>query len=132
MSSQSSPDFEAIKARQQKTWASGDYAMVGGTLVIVAETLCEAVDVRPGQKVLDVATGSGNTALAAARRFADVTGIDYVPELLERARERAAAERLTVDFREADAEALPFEDARFDVVLSTVGAMFAPNQERTA
>jgi SAM-dependent methyltransferase len=132
MSSQSSPDFELIKARQQKTWASGDYAMVGGTLVVIAESLCEAVDLRPGQKVLDVATGSGNTALAAARRFCDVTGVDYVPELLERARERAAAERLSIDFREGDAEALPFEDASFDVVLSTLGAMFAPNQARTA
>jgi ubiquinone/menaquinone biosynthesis C-methylase UbiE len=132
MSSQSGPDFQAIKARQQTTWASGDYAMVGGTLVLVAETLCEAVDLRSGQKVLDVATGSGNTALAAARRFCDVTGVDYVPALLERARERAAAERLSVDFREGDAEALPFEDAAFDVVLSTLGAMFAPNQERAA
>jgi ubiquinone/menaquinone biosynthesis C-methylase UbiE len=129
MSSHSGPDLEAIKARQQTTWASGDYAMVGGTIVLVAENLCEAVDLRPGQKVLDVATGSGNTALAAARRFCDV---DYVPELLDRARERAAAERLTIDFREGDAEALPFEDASFDVVLSSVGAMFAPNQERTA
>jgi ubiquinone/menaquinone biosynthesis C-methylase UbiE len=132
MSSQFSPDLEAIKTRQQKTWASGDYAMVGGTLVVMAENLCEAADLRPGQRVLDVATGSGNTALAAARRFCDVTGVDYVPALLERARERAAAERLSIDFREADAEALPFEDASFDVVLSTVGAMFAPNQERTA
>jgi ubiquinone/menaquinone biosynthesis C-methylase UbiE len=132
MSSQSGLDFEAIKARQQKTWASGDYAMVGGTLVVVAEGLCEAADLRPGQRVLDVATGSGNTALAAARRFCDVTGVDYVPELLERARERAAAERLAVDFRDGDAEALPFKDASFDVVLSTFGAMFAPDQERTA
>ena len=132
MSSQSGLNLEAIKARQQQTWSSGDYAMVGGTLVVMAETLCEAVDVRPGQRVLDVATGSGNTALAAARRFCDVTGVDYVPELLERGRERAAAERLTVDFRSGDAEALPFQDASFDVVLSSVGAMFAPNQERTA
>jgi ubiquinone/menaquinone biosynthesis C-methylase UbiE len=132
MSNQPGPDFEAIKSRQQMTWASGDYAMVGGTLVIVAESLCEAVDLRPGQKVLDVATGSGNTALAAARRFCDVTGVDYVPDLLGRARERAAAERLSIDFREGDAEALPFEDGAFDAVLSTFGAMFAPSQERTA
>ena len=132
MQSQSDPDFGTIKARQQKTWTSGDYAMVGGTLVIVGESLCEAVDLRSGQKVLDVATGSGNAALAAARRFCDVTGVDYVPELIERARERAAAERMTIDFRVGDAEALPFEDASFDVVLSTVGAMFAPNQELTA
>jgi ubiquinone/menaquinone biosynthesis C-methylase UbiE len=132
MSSQSGPDFEAIKTRQQATWSSGDYAKVGGTIVLLAEHLCEAVDLRPGQRVLDVATGSGNTALAAARRFCDVTGVDYVPELLARGRERAAAEHLTIDFREGDAEALPFDDASFDVVLSTVGAMFAPNQERTA
>jgi ubiquinone/menaquinone biosynthesis C-methylase UbiE len=132
MPSQFGPNLEAIKARQQKTWAAGDYAMVGGTLVVVAENLCEAVDLRPGQQVLDVATGSGNTALAAARRFCDVTGIDYVPDLLERARERTAAERLSIQFREGDAEALPFEDASFDVVLSTFGAMFAPDQERTA
>jgi ubiquinone/menaquinone biosynthesis C-methylase UbiE len=132
MASQFGLDFEAIKARQQNTWASGDYAMVGGTLVIMAENLCEAVDLRPGQRVLDVATGSGNTALAAARRFCNVTGVDYVPALLERARERAAAERLPVEFRVGDAEALPFEDASFDAVLSTVGAMFAPDQERTA
>ena len=132
MSSQSGPDFDAIKARQQKTWASGDYAMVGGTIVAVAENLCEAVDLRPTSKVLDVACGSGNTALAAARRFCDVTGVDFVRELLGRARERAAAERLTVDLREGDAEALAFADGSFDVVLSTFGAMFAPNQERTA
>ena len=132
MITQIGPDLEAVKARQQKTWASGDYTMVGCTLVVVAETLCEAVDLRPGQNVLDVATGSGNTALAAARRFCDVTGVDYVPKLLQRARERAAAERLLVDFDEADAEALPFRAASFDAVLSTFGAMFAPDQERTA
>lgn len=132
MSSSAGPDLTAIKAKQQNTWASGDYAMVGGTLVIVAEDLCEAVDLRPGQRVLDVATGSGNTALAAARRFADVTGVDYVPVLLDRGRERAEAERLPVAFQEGDAEALAFPDASFDVVLSTFGAMFAPHQEQTA
>ena len=126
------PDFVAIKGRQQQTWASGDYSSVGTTLVIVAEQLCEAVDLRPGQRVLDVATGSGNAAIAAARRFCEVTGIDYVPALLERARERAAAERLTVTFQEGDAEQLPVPDGSFDVVLSTLGAMFAPDQERTA
>jgi ubiquinone/menaquinone biosynthesis C-methylase UbiE len=132
MTSHISPDFDAIKARQKTTWASGDYAMIGGTLVVIGESLCEAVDLRPGSRVLDVATGSGNTALAAARRFCDVTAVDYIPALLERARERATAERLPVHFREADAEALPFEDASFDVVLSSIGAMFAPNPERTA
>jgi ubiquinone/menaquinone biosynthesis C-methylase UbiE len=126
------PDLTAIKGRQQQTWASGDFAAVGATLPIVSEMLCEAVDLRAGERVLDVATGSGNTAIAAARRFSAVSGVDYVPALLDRARERAAAERLTVDFREGDAEAIPYPDASFDVVLSTFGAMFAPDQEQTA
>ena len=126
------PDYAAIKAKQQATWSSGDYAVVGTTINLVAETLCAAVDPRPGQRVLDVATGSGNTALAAARCFTEVTAIDYVPALLARGRERAAAERLPVDFRDGDAEALPFADASFDVVLSTFGVMFAPDQQRAA
>ncbi len=106
--------------------------MFGAALLIMSELLCEAVDVRPGQKVLDVATGSGNTALASARRFGETTGIDYVPALLERGRERAAAERLKIAFREGDAENIPFPDASFDIVLSTVGVMFAPDQEKAA
>ena len=126
------PDLAAIKERQQRAWASGDYAVFGATLLIMSELLCEAVDVRPGQRVLDVATGSGNTALAAARRFGETTGVDYVPALLERARERAAAERLEIAFLEGDAESIPLPDASFDVVLSTVGVMFAPDQERAA
>ena len=126
------PDLAAIKERQRRAWASGDYTVFGATLLIMSELLCEAVDVRPGQKVLDVATGTGNTALAAARRFGEVTGIDYVPAPLERGRERASAERLPVAFREGDAESIPFPDASFDVVLSTVGVMFAPDQERAA
>jgi SAM-dependent methyltransferase len=126
------PDLAAIKEHQQRAWASGDYAIFGATLLIMSEFLCEAVDLRPGQSVLDVATGSGNTALAAARRFGEVTGIDYVPALLERGRARAAAERLEVAFREGDAENIPFPDASFDVVLSTVGVMFAPDQEKAA
>ncbi|MBA4116765.1 MAG: class I SAM-dependent methyltransferase, partial [Rubrobacter sp.] len=112
------PDLAAIKERQQRAWASGDYAMFGAALLIMSELLCEAVDLRPGQTVLDVATGSGNTALAAARRSCETTGIDYVPALLERGRERAAAERLEVAFREGDAESIPFPAASFDVVLS--------------
>jgi SAM-dependent methyltransferase len=126
------PDYNAIKGQQQQTWATGDYAMVGTTLVIISERLCEAIDLRAGQRVLDVATGHGNTALAAARRFCDVTGLDYVPELLVRGRERAAAERLPVSFQEGDAEELPYPDASFDVVLSTLGVMFAPDHEQTA
>ena len=126
------PHLKEIKERQQRAWASGDYALFGSALLIMSELLCEAVDLRPGQKVLDVATGSGNTALAAARRYGEVTGVDFVPALLERGRERAAAERLEVAFRGGDAEDIPFADASFDIVLSTVGVMFAPDQEKAA
>jgi len=126
------PDFTAIKQRQQATWASGDYAVVGTTLQIVGEQLAEAVDVRAGEQVLDVAAGNGNATLAAARRFAEVTSTDYVPALLERGSARAAAEGLKVKFLPADAENLPFDDGRFDVVLSTFGVMFAPQHERCA
>lgn len=126
------PDFSAIKQRQQATWAAGDYAVVGTTLQIVGERLCEAVDLRAGERVLDVAAGNGNASLAAARRWAAVTASDYVGALLDRAKERAAAERLAIEFRQADAEALPFDDASFDVVLSTFGVMFTPNQEKAA
>ena len=126
------PDYAAIKARQQATWASGDYAVIGTTLQLVGERLCEAVDLRAGEHVLDVAAGNGNATLAAARRFADVTSTDYVPALLDRARARADAEGLTVDFQAADAEALPFDDGRFDVALSTFGVMFTPDQARAA
>jgi len=125
-------DLATIKERQQLAWSSGDYSMFGAAMLIMSELLCEAVDLRPGQTVLDVATGSGNTALAAARRFGETTGIDYVPALLERGRERAAAERLEVTFREGDAESIPLPDASFDVVLSTIGVMFAPDQEKAA
>src|SRR6059058_6267663 len=104
-------DLEALKARQRVAWSSGNYAVVGTTLQIVGEQLCEALDIRSGQKVLDVAAGNGNVTLAAARRWCDVVSTDYVPSLLERGRARAAAEHLTVEFREADAEALPFADA---------------------
>jgi SAM-dependent methyltransferase len=125
-------DIATIKQRQQAAWAAGDYAEVGTRLLLTAELLCEAVDLRAGEHVLDVACGTGNAALAAARRCCQVVGVDYVPALLERARRRAAAEGLKVDFQEADAEALPFPDHAFDAVLSTCGAMFAPDQERTA
>ncbi len=126
------PDLEAIKARQQLTWASGDFGRVGVTLQVVGEALCEAVGVNAGERVLDVAAGNGNASLAAARRFAIVTSTDYVPHLLEQGRRRAEADGLDIRFEVADAEALPFADDSFDVVLSTFGTMFAPNQERTA
>jgi ubiquinone/menaquinone biosynthesis C-methylase UbiE len=126
------PDLAAIKARQQSAWSSGDYAVVGTTLQIVGENLCEALDIRAGQKVLDVAAGNGNVALAAARRWCDVTATDYVPALLEQARKRAVAERLPIEFREADAEALPFPSGGFDVVVSTFGVMFTPDQDKAA
>jgi ubiquinone/menaquinone biosynthesis C-methylase UbiE len=125
-------DLEALKARQQAAWASGDYAVVGTTLQIVGEELCEALDIRPGQQVLDVAAGNGNVSLAAARRWCHVIATDYVPELLERARERAAADRLDISFRAADAEALPFGSGSFDVVVSTFGVMFTANHARAA
>jgi ubiquinone/menaquinone biosynthesis C-methylase UbiE len=125
-------DLSAVKSRQQAAWTSGDYAVVGTTLQIVGEDLCEALDIRAGQKVLDVAAGNGNVSLAAARRFCDVTSTDYVPALLERGRERANADRLPMTFKEADAEALPFADASFDAVVSTFGVMFTPDQERAA
>jgi ubiquinone/menaquinone biosynthesis C-methylase UbiE len=126
------PDLAAVKQRQQAAWSSGDYAIVGTTLQIVGEQLCEALDLRPGSKVLDVAAGNGNVTLAAARRWCEVTSTDYVPELLERGRERAAGERLNVDFRVADAEALPFPDTSFDVVVSTFGVMFTADQDKAA
>lgn len=128
----SAPDFAAIKQRQQATWASGDFAVIGTTLQIVGETLAEAADVRAGERVLDVAAGNGNASLAAARRFADVTSTDYVPALLDKGRARALAEGLGVQFQVADAEALPFADASFDAVLSTFGVMFTPDHARSA
>jgi SAM-dependent methyltransferase len=128
----SQPDYSVIKQRQQATWASGDFAVVGTTLQIVGETLAEAVDVRSGERVLDVAAGNGNATLAAARRFARVTSTDYVQHLLDKGAARARAEGLDVEFRLADAEALPFADASFDVLLSTFGAMFTPDHGKTA
>jgi ubiquinone/menaquinone biosynthesis C-methylase UbiE len=125
-------DLLAVKSRQQGTWASGDYSVVGTTLQIVGEELCESLDVRSGNSVLDVAAGNGNASLAAARRGCDVVATDYVPALLERAAERARAERLDIAFREADAEALPFSNDSFDVVISIFGVMFTPDQDRAA
>jgi ubiquinone/menaquinone biosynthesis C-methylase UbiE len=126
------PDLAALKTRQQAAWSSGDYAVVGTTLQIVGEALCEALDLHSGQKVLDVAAGNGNVTLAAARRWCEVTSTDYVPALLERGRIRAEAEGLTVEFKQADAEALPFADASFDAVVSTFGVMFTANQDKAA
>jgi SAM-dependent methyltransferase len=126
------PDLAAVKARQQATWASGDFAAIAARLVFPAELLAEAAELQAGQRVLDVATGSGNLALAAARRGAEVTGVDYVPALLERARVRAKAELLNVTFEHGDAENLPFPDASFDAVLSIYGCMFAPDHRKTA
>ena len=126
------PDLAAIKQRQQATWASGDYHMIGTQIVLVAEAMIETLDLHSTERVLDVATGSGNAALAAARRGCAVVGLDYVPALLDRARRRAEAEALDVVFVEGDAEALPFEDGSFDVVTSVFGAIFAPDQELTA
>ena len=128
----SNPELEALKARQQASWASGNYAVVGTTLQIVGESLCEAVDLRAGERVLDVAAGNGNATLAAARRWAEVTSTDYVPALLEAGRVRAEAEGLQVEFRTADVEALPFGDASFDVVLSSYGVMFTADHARAA
>lgn len=125
-------DLSAIKARQQAAWSTGDYAVVGTTLQIVGEDLCEALDLHSGTRVLDVAAGNGNATLAAARRWCDVTSTDYVASLLESGRARAEAEGHTVKFQEADAENLPFRDASFDVVMSTFGVMFTPNQDRAA
>ena len=126
------PDLAALKTRQQAAWSSGNYAIVGSTLQIVGEQLCEAMDLKAGAKVLDVAAGNGMASLAAARRWCDVTSTDYVPALLERGRARANAEGMGIEFREADAENLPFDNNSFEVVLSTFGVMFTPDQDRAA
>jgi SAM-dependent methyltransferase len=126
------PDLAAVKAKQRKMWASGDYSAVAARIAVMAEDMVQAAGLRAGERVLDVATGSGNSAIAAARGGCQVIGIDYVPELLERARARAAAEGLAVTFAEADAEDLPYQDGEFDAVTSSLGVMFAPNQERAA
>lgn len=125
-------DFATAKGRQQAAWSSGNYAIVGTTLQIVGESLCEAVDLRSTQRVLDVAAGNGNASLAAAHRFADVVSTDYVGSLLEQGRKRAEAEGLPITFQQADAENLPFPDASFDIVLSTFGVMFTPDQAKAA
>lgn len=125
-------ELEELKAKQRRVWGSGDYRKIAWLTVPLADTLCEAADLEAGSSVLDVATGTGHVALAAARRFCDATGVDYVPELVEAARGRAAAELLPVDFRLGDAEELPFEDDRFDYVLSAIGVMFTADHERAA
>lgn len=126
------PDFSAIKQRQQAAWSAGDYAVIGTRLSITGERLCEAVDLQAGESILDVACGNGNASLAAARRGAEVTGVDYVPALMEHARERATAERMAITFQVGDAEALAWPEATFDVVLSIFGVMFTPRQEQAA
>ena len=126
------PDLTAVKSRQHAAWSSGDYAVVGATLQLVGEMLCETMDLRAGQTVLDVAAGNGNVTLAAARRWCDVTSTDYVPALLERGRARAQAEGWQIEFKEADAEALPFKDGDFDAVVSTYGVMFTADQNKAA
>ncbi len=125
-------DLNAVKSKQHAAWSSGDYAIIGVTLQIVGEQLTEAMDLRAGQKVLDIAAGNGNATLAAARRWCDVTSTDYVQALLDRGRKRAEADGLKIDFRIADAEHLPFKANSFDAVVSTFGAMFSPHQESTA
>ena len=125
-------DFASLKQRQQATWASGDFAVIGTTWQIVGELLAESTDIRSGERGLDVAAGNGNATLAAARRFAQVISTDYVPTLLENGRARSQAEGLAVEFQIADAEDLPFDAASFDVVVSTFGAMFTPQHERPA
>jgi SAM-dependent methyltransferase len=126
------PDLEAVKTKQQQTWASGDYSVIAAVIPVISELLADAADLRAGSKVLDVAGGSGNTALAAARCGADVTSLDYVPSLLERSRERSQAERLPYETVVGDAEAMPFEDGSFDAVVSALGVMFAPDHRRAA
>lgn len=132
VATQPAVDLTAVKTKQQAAWAAGDYAVIGSTLQIVGESLCEALDLRGGERVLDVAAGNGNATLAAARRWCDVLSTDYVDTLLERGKARASADGLAVQFRKADAEALPFQDGEFDAVVSTYGVMFTPNQEKAA
>jgi SAM-dependent methyltransferase len=132
VASQPVVDLAAVKGKQQAAWSAGDYAVIGTTLQIVGESLCEALDLRAGQRVLDVAAGNGNATLAAARRWCDVLSTDYVGTLLERGKARASAEGLAVQFERADCENLLCQDASFDVVLSTFGVMFTPNQEKAA
>ena len=125
-------DFDAITARQQQTWASGDFNQIARQNVCMAEAICEAIDLHAGERVLDVACGSGTAALVAARRYCEVTGIDYVPELINRARSRSAADGVDADFQVGDAQALAFPDDCFDAVLSVYGVQFAPDQEKAA
>ena len=132
MAEGAAPDLQAVTQIQRQVWSQGDFAKIGISAQIVQEELCEAIDVLPGRRLLDVACGAGNGAIAAARRGLEAVGLDYVPALLDRARERAAAEGYYIEFVEGDAQALPFEDASFDYVISTFGAMFAPDQEKTA
>jgi ubiquinone/menaquinone biosynthesis C-methylase UbiE len=126
------PDLAAVKQKQQAAWSSGDFSVVAARIVLAAEQLVDTADLRAGWRVLDVATGSGNAAIAAARLGCEAVGVDYVPTLLERGRARAAAEGLDVELVEGDAEELPFPDASFDAVTSVYGSMFAPDHAQTA
>ncbi|MFW6074703.1 MAG: class I SAM-dependent methyltransferase [Chloroflexota bacterium] len=128
-------DFTKVKQSQQQVWPTGDYQRIVNyiNLMSMSDDLCEAVRVLPHHRVLDVATGTGNTAMVAARRgFPSVTGVDFAPELLDVARARAATEGLNITFDAGDAEDLPYTDDSFNIVLSTCGVMFASDQERAA
>lgn len=125
-------NYDTLTQQQRATWATGDFHEISRQIFPVSETLCQAADPHPNERVLDIACGSGNTALVAARRYCEVSGIDYVPSLIDRARARAEVDGVQVDFRVADAQALPFDDASFDVVVSVFGVMFAPDQAKAA
>jgi len=129
----STAEDSELKARHAKMWASGDYPLMVETFLLpLGPTLVQACGIGPGMKVLDVAAGTGNASIPAAQAGADVTASDLTPELLDAGRKRAEAEGLALEWVEADAESLPFEDASYDVVMSSIGAMFAPHHQEVA